>query len=384
MLDFDRFAYHTSALPKDESEKKEFFKKLEEQFQEELKNSEHAQEYFSKYNPSNIESFIKSYASRKVHLTQCYRYYANAYHQKEISELEFQAKAEHALEIILQKKLFDIQIRWRAGQLQIDDIKTSRDFNFWEKHILSCSFIPLVKRNEVELMKEYLLHSDEDEDFDRYYQWQDYDDITEKDENGLMSELPDWYEFYDLRMGTGALLNLPNAKGEKEEFYFDLIRKENSQNNPPKTYPPQLPLLFTGNQELYDFCKYFETDKYFTALFKYDNYHYEKANQRPNYDDVLDAIDILRKADRPISCNRNLNWDEALLAAAREYTNTKTVEMLDFVYEQYLMMKDLGMSGGKTREEIEKEWAEDWLTEFFRQNILNGRKLNGEPEDFDY
>jgi hypothetical protein len=72
------------------------------------------------------------------------------------------------------------------------------------------------------------------------------------------------------------------------------------------------------------------------------------------------------------------------MAAAKEYSNTKTAEMLDFVYEQYLMMKDLGISGHETREEVEEAWAKDFLINYFRTNIPKGKLLNGEPEDFDF
>lgn len=382
MLDFDRFAYNMAALPKDESEKRKFFQKLEEQFQKEIKNSELAQKYFSEYNPVNIDSFIKSYASRKVHLAQCYKYYADKYHEKEISELSFQAKAEQAMEIILQKKLFNLQLLWRAGQLEIEDIKISYDFSFWGKHILSCSFIPPVQKKEVELMKEYLMQAEDD--FELYFDWQNYDELTEKEKDGLMQDLPEWYEFYDLRMGTGTLLTLPNRKGEKEDYYLGLSRDEAWKNIPPQSSTPQLPFLYSGLQELYDFSKYFENDKYFIALFKYSKHLYEKESRDPNYDDIIYAVESLFAADRPIYFNKSLTWDKAIMAAANEYSNTRTAEMLDFVYEEYLLMKDLGISGRETREEIEEAWAKDFIVDLYRKNILKGKMLNGEPEDFDY
>lgn len=382
MLDFDHFAFHTSVLPGDDSEKKEFFKKLEVQFQEEIKNSELAQEYFSEYNPVNVDQFIKSYSSRKVHLTQCYKFYADEYHHKEISELNFQAKAEQALGLILHKKLFDMQLLWRAGKLEIEDIKTSYDFSFWGKHILSCPFIPLVEKKEVELMKGYL--AQESEEFDPYLNWQNYDEITEKNIEGLMDELPEWYQFYDLRMNTGTLLTLPNYKGEKETYYMNLSHGESISRILPKTYPPQQPILYAGYEEMCNFCKYFETDKYFLALFKYYKYHYEKEFRRPNYDDVTIAVDLLFKADRPVYFNPTLNWDEAIVAAANEYTNTKIAEMLDFVYEQYLMMKELGFSDRETPIELEDALAKDFIVSLYRTSILKGRKLNGETENFDY
>ncbi len=386
MLDFDHFAYNRTILPTDDIERREFFKKLEQQFHEEIKNSELAQEYFSRYNQLHIDSFIKLYASRKAHLVQCYKFYANEYHEKEISELNFQEKAENMLAAILQKKLFDMQLKWRAGKLEIDEISMSHDFNFWEEHILSCMFIPPVERNELELMKEYIMRFDENDEVDDYTDWQDYERLTLKDEHGLMQDLPEWYEFYDLRMGTGALFNLPNQKGEREEYYMDLIREDYVKNNPQQTQsiPSPEPILHSCDEEIYNFSKYFETDRYFKALFKYYNYYDEKEHRDPNYDDIDQAIKLLFTADRPIYCHAHLTWDKAIMRAAKEYTNTKIAEMLDFVYENYLMMKELGISGHETREKIEEEYAKDYMIKFYRKNILKGRRLNGEPENFDY
>jgi len=142
-------------VPQDQSKKEQFFKDLQQQFCEEISASEEAKEYFSKYSPSSIDSFIKSYASKKVHLAQCYEYYERLYSEKETANLDYQKKAENMLIAILQKKLFNIQLQWRAGKIDIDEINISYDFRFWEDHVASCPFIPAITENEVELIKEY-------------------------------------------------------------------------------------------------------------------------------------------------------------------------------------------------------------------------------------
>lgn len=385
MINFDHFSYNKSTFPTDEFEKKKFFKKLELQFYEEIKNSEVAKEYLRNYSENSVENFVKSYASRKSHLVQCYEFYAEAYHEKEISELEFQKKAEDMLILILQKKLFNMQLLWRAGQLEIDEIVLSYDFQFWKNHVLSCPFIPPVGKHEVDLMKDYLLLFDENDEVEYdYHNWQDYDSIARKDENGLMEEIPEWYEFYDSRMGTGTLLLLPNHKGIKEDFYLDLCHKDYQNKNPSPGYSQPAPYLAGYTQDYIDFAKYFETDKYFKALFKYYKYYEEKEKRDPNYDDVNEAIQFLFTADRPIYFHSHLTWDKAIIVAAKEYRNIKIAESLDFVFEEYLMMKDLGFSRDKSQQEIKTEYDNDTIVHHYRKNILKGRMLNGEPEDFNY
>lgn len=180
-MNFEHFKYNKASLPKDAGERLKYLKQLKEEFIEEIKNSETAKEYFANYRPDSIEYFIKAYTDEKVHLLECYEFYSNKYHEKEISELHYYKQAEEMLQLILQKKLFNMQLRWRAGQLEIDEINIAYDFHFWGKHIYACSFIPTITHGELELMKEYLLRFDEgDEDGEGFIDWQDYDSITKK------------------------------------------------------------------------------------------------------------------------------------------------------------------------------------------------------------
>ena len=385
MINFDHFPYNRSFLPKDDQEKRELFKQLELQFCEEIKNAESAKAYFSNYNPDSIEHFIAIYASRKAHLCQCYDLYSETYHEKVLSELHFQNEAEDVLKMILQKKMFNMQLQWRAGQLEIKEVNFSYDFQFWEKRISDCPFISPIERDELELMKEYLMRFDMDDEVDDIYlNWQDYDSLTAKNENGLMDDLPEWYQFYDLHTGTGSLLLLPDLKGEKEDFYLSLCNQDSTKNEPPRTYTPSAPWLNAFGEEIFNFSQFFETDKYFKALFKYYNYYNEKESRHPNMDDLREAMELLFTADRPVHCHNHLTWDNAIMVAAKEYRNTKIAEALDFVYDEYRMMKELGFAKDKSRQEIMEEYNKDIIARYYRKNILMGRKLNGEPEDFDY
>jgi hypothetical protein len=384
MINFDHFKYNKASLPTDADERQKFFKQLEHEFYEEVKNSETAGAYFANYRPDSIDNFIKTYATRKVHLLQCYEFYSDEYHEKEISELNYQKKAEEMLQSILQKKLFNMQLRWRAGQLVIDGIDIAYDFEFWTNHILACPFVPTITRHELELMKEYLLRFDEDDEVDnRYIRWQDYDSLIEKNERGDMEDMPDWYDFYDSRMGTRMLLLLPNHKGTMENFYLDFWRKSAETVNPVNTVEPA-PYLYGWGQHIFDFAKHFEKDKYFSALFKYYKYYEGKDHQRPNFEDLKQTVEYLLTADRPVYMKSHLTWDKALMVAAKEYRNTRIVEALDFAFDEYLMMKELGFSKDKSPEEITNEYANDHLVQLFREKILQGRVLNGEPEDFNY
>ena len=388
MINFDDFIYSKARVPEDVNEKREFFEKLEKQFQDEIANSDAAKEYFKKYNASSINGFIASIARQKVSLAQSYEYYEQLYNETETYELSYQNKAEEMLEIILQKKLFNMQLLWRAGKLNIEGVDIAYDFEFWESDVASCPFIAPIEEHEMEILKDFLLHSNDcDEMLGHYYtSWQDYDTIMEKDKYGLPDDMPAWYDFYDMRMGTGALLILPNHKGEKEEYYMKCSHEAMIKENPPTpsdTPVDPRPYLSGYGEELTWFINSCETDAYFIELFKYYEFANTKRNDRYE-DEVTMAIDTLTNADRPVYMSGHLLWDQAIIEAANKYKATKIAEALDSAYEEYLLRRDLGISGNQTTAEIHANNHRDTICQHYRKAILNGRKFCGEPEDFNY
>lgn len=272
--------------------------------------------------------------------------------------------------------------------MDIDGIDMSYDFQFWGKYVGSCPFISQITENEVEMIKEFLLLDNDVDQFELYsnISWQDYDSMMAKDKRGLPLEMPEWYEFYDMRMGSGTLLILPNHKGAKEEYYLNLNREENRKKSPPNSYSPvdPRPIICGYGKDLIDFSRYYESDKYFIELFKYYAFYEKNENRDPNFDDITEAIELLFTADRPVYFSRNLNWDKAIMDAAKKYSNTRIVELVDFVYEEYLLMNDLGISKYKSKEKIKEAYKQDMIVRLYRESILNGRRLNGEPADFNY
>lgn len=387
MIDFKGFTFHKSRLPKEFGDQDAFFKELEKSFCADVRNSENAKAYFEQFNARHIEYFIESYARKKVELAKLYEYYNEILREKEDYELNFHKKAESALHAILQKKLFNLQLLWRAGQKQIDGVDICYDFYFWENHITSCPFIPLIEQQEKEVLKEYLLTANEvDEEIDAplYGSWQDYEELTQKDQQGLMQDMLSWYEFYDSRMGTGVLLNLPNLREQKEHFYVKLVHEK--KGNPPAPYvnDDNRPLLVGVGDELIAFAKFFESDKYFIQLFKGFEIQHNKENRIPFPEDVETAIDVLSSADRPIYLPSHLNWNEAIVYAAKKYNNIKIAEALDVVYEEYRMFNELGLSSKESAGKVKEAYEKDDIAQMTRKIILQGRLLNGEPKDFNY
>jgi len=92
---------------------------------------------------------------------------------------------------------------------------------------------------------------------------------------------------------------------------------------------------------------------------------------------LRDDLDILMYADENIPIEENENWLEAIQIAAARFRSKKIEENLPAAFEQYKMKLAIGITFP------EKEDSRS-QTDFYNNMVLLGRKLMGEPEDFDY
>lgn len=333
-----------------------------------------------------------TYARRKSHLAQCYDYYFDI---KSGRDLHFRNDAETVLEAIKQKKLFNLQLKWRAEQIVIPEINFRYDFVFWGEHIDACTFLPPVTAGEIEVMKQYLKEEDAFNQLGNYtaYDWQDYDEFMSNDESDDPNEnMPAWYEFYDSHMGTGFLLLLPNTRGKKEEYYEDLGRKdfhkkneEERQLNPPPPYVPPPPHLYSDEKIIFEFVKTFETDKYFLRLFEiYLEEQNRNAEKEQRTESIDEALDLLQEATIPIMMPGGYEWHRAIIKCAKMYESEMIIKELDALYDEYRMFNELGIYKGSSSEELQKDYENDGIAQMLRGFILRGRELTGEPKDFNF
>lgn len=150
---------------------------------------------------------------------------------------------------IQQKKLFNLQCQWRAGQVEVPGVTDGREFEAWGKRIHRCPVLEPVTAEEVALYQRYL-HSEDCHDLEpgligttgwqhyrEFRQWwlledrgsgsPGHDMIRAGIPDDLASPLgdlfnmfyryPDWYAYFDLYQGTASLLRLPDLRGPASE-----------------------------------------------------------------------------------------------------------------------------------------------------------------------
>ncbi len=350
---------------------------LKKQWRDELSQSAAVQEFLKDYQPHSVEGFIDHLISYKL----IWHKYGDFYQgQNEKKDLQWHTAAFEHLAIIQQKKLFDIQCLWRAEKITLPGIEICFDFNLWEHNVLNCPFIPPISEEDIDMYTQYLLQDDIEADL--YESWQDYDELKEAYLNDEENRnMPDWYEFYNGRKGTGTYMLLPDIRGKKEEFYIDIAHAATREKDRAlheefeKNRDKRLILSYYNDEFIAWYVDKFE-DKQTRQRYK----AYSAANRmRPIEEEIEDQVRLLLTANEYefVPIEAHYNWIEALERAADKFRYKKIAEALPQVWEQYKMNLEMGIAFPKNDRMQE-------IRSIYLNNILKGRVLNGEPEDLNF
>ena len=356
-------------------------KELKIKWRKEIEQNEAIQNYFKGYKQASIDSFIKEYLVHKYlwfRFGDMYKQLADD-HKSQWIEI-----AHDHLEIILQKKLFDIQCLWRAEQIELEGIEICYDFVVWQNDIFNCPFLEPITESDIVMYQQYFLSEDTElQDYDAGEEWQDYEErkagyLNPDDDDYL--DMPEWYEYHNLRTGNTNLLILPDVRGTKEKFYSDLFFKNKEEKEAKQEQPEGIPnadnrpSLSGYNEEMVSFfVKTFESKdiqnkhKYYTENNAVrDNMYYE------------DLVRELIEARENIPIRANEDFREALILANNEYRRKKVGAHLPLAFEQYQFNIKMGFSVGG------EDLFYKGLRETYAQRLIDGRVLNGEEPTLDF
>ena len=353
----------------------------------ELEENEAIQNYFAQYEADSISHFKDYYLRKKGHWMETWPGYED---EKEDFGFKWVDIAFEHLKIILQKKLFGVQCLWRAEQIEIEALETSYEFSYWEENILNCPFIEPVTIEELELYISFLKTTEFEADEDFFVSWQNHKQMKKafNDEDDRYYNYPEWYDFYDIRTGSNILFTLPDTRGEKEMFYINLSWSEERR----KCEEAQKATMGadeknTDNREWLEyhseaiirwFVKTFETEAVKTS---YENYNWALRNSSKR-EHLQIYLDLLYEAEEDVPVKSNKNWMDGIRIAADKYKKAKIIEALYIAWEQYKVNIEAGIGFPISDHSIKND--DPHLMNYFREHIIEGRILNGEPGDLDF
>ncbi len=316
----------------------------------------------------NNEYLPKSYAEMKVSVLLDSVLMRD---KVEFHDHTFKSSASKRFLDIQQKKLFDLQCQWRAELIILPEVESTVDFEYWSNNSTACPFLPPVTVDEVELYMEFLRSCNDDLQDE---EWQNYDEfkINYQDSN-MGIDLPEWYEFHNTRTGNGVLLTLPDIRGDKEDFYRTISHKYYSEKNSHEEFIPHL----SSDEETREaLIKQIESIE-FQKMYK----HYKQMQKVLNsQDEVETAFHFLHDLYQGVPIEANHDWRKALILAKNQYVNNKIAEEIPLFFEEYQIRISLGIA----HEATSTPFSNKDFYQSLKVPVLEGRKLNGEPEDFNF
>lgn len=373
-----------SGIDKKESAPKQpDYATLQKEIRAELDTNRKYLPFFEKYTSFSAGIFKDSYARRK---SSVLLYGTDALTNEEDLEIRYSVMAEEYLWHIQQRKLFDMQCRWRAEEVVIKEIEVTSDFEVWSEEIETCPFLTPISEDEFALYLSFVETGRMDEVIpDFTAEWQKYGDLklqyTDIDSDDYFYQIPAWYEYYEARTGLGALYLLDDIRGKKEEFYLSLWRNENRRKSEeanqatPKPEPDTRPFLPYNDNAIYiDFIHKFED----TSLINKWKAYYDREDRYDNRE-LEEALDTLRDALEPWPIADNKDWKQGVIDASREYIRKKLLEELPKAYKNYLFRINSGLGF-----EAHFRSSSGFKPFSVKEMILGGRELNGEPRDCNF
>jgi len=344
--------------------------------EKELRSDPKYREYFKDYKDSSWESFVTHYAFTKVNAL---KYGVMYLKQKEEAELKYFNMAEENIWDIQQKKLFNFQCLWRAEKVTSEHVEVIPDFYYWNHNIKCCPFLEPISDEEIEMYKNFLETLDV-EDYDsvfNYPDWQDYEGY--KEEHGGEVEgitYPEWYSYYDMRMGTSALMLLPDIRGEKEDYYLDIYhnhRRATEQQLAPLNIDRRKYLNTYDFDLMKGFIEKFEDSKVYRYMEVYSKRIWDDSNI--DFEFFIHKINDIKEY---IPIEAHYDWRIALVRAYNNYEKGKVLEQIDVVYRDYKDRLSMGIGYPE-----DNSYRLD-TSDVRKKHLIEARVLNGEPPDLNF
>jgi hypothetical protein len=357
------------------SKKKENYEEVLERIIHDIENDERYKKFFAQYSDSSVASFIKSYARNKAQLIF---FGNNTKREKQRSLDEWQEGAWQALQEIQHKKLFDLSLKWQQEEItNLPGIETTFDFRAIGKLILDYDGIPDISEEDVTIYLQFLESTKNAfaYQYEFYVHYQDFEEIKESYISHMKTGIG-YYDYHNDLTENKSLLGYVGLRQEKEEAYIRYEKKVVAKKTEVKPIKVEKPRLSNMDEEQIKFARKFKDLKLATYIVDCDKYLKERTD---DFDAEWALMYLKNVYPEIVPIESNENWLKAAHEAALIHKQRKIYEWLPTIYEEYLLKKSTGI-----RFEIQGDEEKDGIEKWYRDAILDGREMKGEPRNFDF
>ena len=373
----DKKDYLTKAI--DEAKKWETFY---QQIVEELRTEERYRNYFSQFSPDSVEGFISYYATQKVNWFRYSNVHANW--EKRKSEKWYEI-ARGLIASIQRNKVLHLIARWGNYEIKVPEAKSFYDFEKWIYNPFICPYIEPVQMHEIETTQRFI-HTLGDERVT-------YLELSHASVHTLLilgdpDHTPDCYDYplffryLDREYGLEHLKAKAPERMRKEQDYVWGYRNHLKQQQPPAkpvASDEKLRLNHWERPVMDKFIAACETPK-FKRMYKMKRWW----DNRNDFGELAEReLDDLSGSPSHLPIESNDDWREAIVNTAEQYDRQQVLECLPLAYKEYVerLKQEKPFTDWAKEDKYPRSeaWYEKYLTE-----LLAGRKLMNEPEDFNF
>jgi len=315
---------------------------IKEDVIEDLTNNAKYADFFAQYNDYSVSRFIEQYAYQKSMSVRFNSFHIN---QEDKAVNLHRTQAEWALKAIQRKKLFDVELQWRANLFELPNITYTVDFEYWRKNALNCPYIDPITAAEVDIYKQFLL---------QYTYQNKVDDNGEEnffateDIVGWMREGsgPAWYMYHNLMTGAGKYLLLKDERNEEEMYYRELNwdrmeeeKKKEAAEQGEKPIEVRLPSLDSDKDSINAFAKQFESVLGYERIVRSTK---PKFSKDLNFE-LGDLLIYMQEIEKHVPIKAHYDWRIALAEAYHDHTQKHIAAALDAVFEDYQFKMETGI-----------------------------------------
>lgn len=356
-------------------EKEKLQKQAKERIVIEMSGDERFKTFFEQYRESSVKSFIKKYANHKSH-QEVYGDYYTKLHERFLMN-DWLKGAWSCLEQIQNKKLFDMACQWHAEEVaHMPDIDVSTDFIFVQKNILDYNFLPDITEEELAFYIQFLRNTQHVMDLFGFRSgFGTVNDIREQYREEAETGIA-YFDYHNTYTGNQNYLILPDIRGEKESVYVELARAANREKYKDLPKKEEKAYLHADDEEIIKFALKFKDRKTANFIPEYNDWI-------GNNDDIIMSralayLDEIYPEIVPVATHAN--WQDAIYDAAMTHRQKKIGDLLPTVFQEYQMKRRSGIPITRP-EELKSDYG---LRSLYRDLVLHGRELKGEPRNFNF